>query len=72
MRITRDEFLQWKAGPVGEEVNRLLNEEIELLKEEWAMGKFNNEIENAVAIGTCKGLKGLLELTYDKLKGDVQ
>ena len=71
------EFHSWLDDPVTKAVFELLRKGVELRKEQWASGTFEDAsqfataIKGSRAIGNCEALQSVLELEYEQLIGEL-
>ena len=75
---TPEEWESWKSQPVTRELFELLRKDRADLMENWANGNYVNDQEfgtrmlSAQAIGACKYIQDLLEMTELRFKNDEE
>jgi len=70
MRITKDDFDNWWASPVGQEVKALLRENLDKLSSQtMTEGYARDQIGNAIEVGRYEATMFYYNLSYDDLTG---
>ena len=67
MQIVKEEFLAWLDNPVTKEVFSVLKERKEEIANQLANGVCHDMTEYAFAVGKCREIKDLLEMTYEEM-----
>lgn len=71
------EFLGWLDDPVTKAVFALLRKGVEVRKEQWSRGDFEDAsqfataIKGSRAIGNCEAFQSILDLEYEQLIGEL-
>lgn len=71
-------FSDWLLHPVTEALRQVLADKRQERKDKWEdgdvleLGKDQQMLLNAAAIGECNGFKYVQELTFETLQGDME
>lgn len=76
--LQEEMFSDWLLHPVTEALRQVLADKRQERKDKWEdgnvleLGKDQQMLLNAAAIGECNGFKYVQELTFETLQGDME
>lgn len=71
MRISKEDYENWWASPVGVEVKKLMRENLDKLSHGTMTGSFaRDQIGNAIEVGKYQATMFYYNLPYNELTGE--
>lgn len=73
MRLTKDDFEEWKDGPVTQEIIRRLRIAAEASRAEWIERAWGGDLSQEALLSArmqCKAYSELANLTWEQVRDD--